>query len=383
MKILRSCLTLACLAGALCGAAVAAPPRLSIVDLSGISDAESSTLVDINNHGAGIGWAQDGFMTRPFLYSPSTGVQDFGTLVGAAPTASLSLFDINDRGQVVGEWDGRAFQYASATGVEFLSSGEPGASGAALRINEAGQVALRHHGGSFLYTPGQGEMPLPLSLNGGGSLNNAGATAGIALPDPSDYSVGHAARSDAQGNLTDLGTLGGSNSYANDLNDAGDVVGYSWLPGNVPGTLPFRALAGGVMAPLDLGSFDATGWIVAASTISNDGLITGFYYPDDLSGPSSAFLYHDRFGFVDANALLDAEDAAAWRIVQVGRFNDAGYATIFGSLNGQGRAALVHFSTPVPEPGLALLLAVALPLVGRGLARRQARDAFEDPGRAA
>jgi probable HAF family extracellular repeat protein len=51
--------------------------------------------------------------------------------------------------------------------------------------------------------------------------------------------------------MTDLGTLGGTHSWAVDINPAGQIVGYSYLPGNR--TLRAFVYEKGTMT--DLGTF--------------------------------------------------------------------------------------------------------------------------------
>ncbi len=62
------------------------------------------------------------------------------------------------------------------------------------------------------------------------AINNAGQVVGFS------YTVGdaeqHAFVWDSVGGMTDLGTLGGTVSVALAINDAGQVVGYSYTPGN-------------------------------------------------------------------------------------------------------------------------------------------------------
>ncbi len=62
----------------------------------------------------------------------------------------------------------------------------------------------------------------------------------------------HAFVWDSSTGMTDLGTLGGANSYATGINDSGQVVGYSELPGTTI-THTFIWTANGGM--VDIGTF--------------------------------------------------------------------------------------------------------------------------------
>ena len=106
---------------------------------------------------------------------------------------------------------------------------------------------------------------------------------------------------ETQYTITDLGTLGGSLSYAYGINDSGQVVGVSWITGN---------------------------------------------------STSHAFLY-DGGNMIDLNTLLPT--GSGWVLKSAYGINDSGQIVGYGSINGSSdeRAFLM---TPVPEPTTLLLL---------------------------
>jgi probable HAF family extracellular repeat protein len=86
--------------------------------------------------------------------------------------------------------------------------------------------------------------------------------------------------------MKDLGTLGNNQSYGTAINDDGQVVGYSNIPGDVYAYHAFR-YADGAME--DLGTLG--GGYSRATGISDSGQVTGF--SGTRSGETHAFLYSD------------------------------------------------------------------------------------------
>jgi len=81
------------------------------------------------------------------------------------------------------------------------------------------------------------------------------------------------------GTLNDLGTLGGSNSFALSINDSGDVVGYADTTGNAASDA--FLYTSGTMYDLNALIPAGSGWNLSiAESISNTGYITGYgtYY---------------------------------------------------------------------------------------------------------
>ena len=193
----------------------------------------------------------------PTLAAPLYAITGLGTLGGDFTAA----YGINNSGEVTGlstvaNGDSHAF-ITGPNGIGMTDLG--GFKG--LAINQIGQVIFGDNGGTIYVTgpngvsasPLGGTSPNSLGFQGSfgfgfGTVNASGQIAGtkdsqgnILMDGPSIHGgtnngpVGsHAFVTGPNGfGLTDLGTLGGSNSFARGINDEGQVVGGSNLAGTV------------------------------------------------------------------------------------------------------------------------------------------------------
>jgi probable HAF family extracellular repeat protein len=191
-------------------------------------------------------------------------------------------------------------------------------------INESGQVAGTYcvstpcNSHAAIWTPGSGVLDLG-TLGGTSSyafaINNAGQVAGYS------YTAADAERhaflwTPGHG-MQDLGTLGGPASFARGINDTGEVVGDSYLPGG--GTHAFLWTPGRGMQDLGAmpGSWDRTSSI--AHDINNAGQVVGESINPVLGEMGSrAFLWTGGAGMRDLGSLgLPGSTAYA--------INDAGH----------------------------------------------------------
>ncbi len=184
---------------------------------------------------------------HPFIRPAAGPLQDIGTLGGP----SAEAHDINASGLVVGvsEENGgiqdRAYIWQPGVGMTGLTA-TWGTPIRAFGINDAGQVAgtANHNtSGTHAFVTIGGDAKDLGTLGGAVSIatevNDLGEVAGysyITIPPNTITQFFHAFRwKDANGNgqsdageMLDLGVLSGDkNSYAHDLNDSGVVVGYS------------------------------------------------------------------------------------------------------------------------------------------------------------
>ena len=269
----------------------------------------------INASGQVTGWIRlGGGVQHPFFYDGATvadlgftgkgfGINAAGHVVGNPAflwngTTKTDLvggdggYGINASGQVAGESGGRPVMW---TGTTQISLGTlPGAvsfpDGTAQGINDLGQVTgiarnINTNFRAFLYTAGTGMTDLG-TLGGtdsfGFAINNSGQVTGWSNPFGSG-TVAHAFLYTAGTGMIDLGTLGGSSSKGFGINAAGDVIGMRALTGNASeafiyteGTMydllsllvPGSGVSGLSINPLG-NSINDSGQIVATGTIGN------------------------------------------------------------------------------------------------------------------
>ena len=212
--------------------------------------------------------------------------QDLGTL-GAPYTVPT---DINDLGQVVGWsrqdfaapahaffWDRGTMQDLGE--VVVFGSSQPTFN--QVRINQRGQVlGIRPEGGAFLWDNG---VTQTVALDFASGLNDEGQVAGWVWHDSAGVRMRRAAVWE-NGVVTELGTVGGAESWANGISNSGWVVGGSLTGPNEFGTAERHAFRwrDGVMEDLgrsgETSSGRPVGW---EGTLVNE--------PGQVAGKSSDF----------------------------------------------------------------------------------------------
>ncbi|TAH39632.1 MAG: DUF3466 family protein [Planctomycetota bacterium] len=277
---------------------------------------------------------------------------------GAGSSYGLS---INSSGDVVGFDDvGRALVW-SGGGVHVL----PGLGGTyhgALAVNDAGQIVGRSTTASgdehaFLWQAG---ALLDLGTLGGAysaayAINQAGQVAGgSGLAGGRQHSFLW-----ENGQMRDLGTLGGRLATAYGINDNGLVAGGSWIAGP---NLYEHAFLRNARGMVDLGTLQGPAGNSRALDVNNRGQVVGWSsYPGSVYPESHAFLYRDGV-LHDLNDLI--APGSGWVLEAATSINDAGQIAGYGQF-GAGpwrRAFLLEPAERVP----ALLDAAANELVLSG-----------------
>ena len=336
-------------------AVAAANPIYTVTGLGGLGG--PSTGYAINSSGAVAGWAQNPSGNQQAFVSTPGGLQ----ALSPAGTDGYA-YGINNAGTVVGT----TYVNGTAHGTIWSPSGatDLGANSYAMAINNSGEV-VGGNGGAFKVVNGQMQsLATPQGIGwsaaygvnadgtvvGDGQLANGNFRGMIWGPD---------------GSVILLGTLGGNSSQATDVNNSGEVVGFSTV---ASGYQHAFSMLDAMM--IDLGTLG--GGSSYAYGINDSGEIVGYSYL--ANGGQSAFLYVDGT-MLDLNSLLP--DNSGWDLLSAYGINASGQITGEGLFDGQLSAFLLTDPpagpfgiTPVPEPGelwivVAVLAAACLRAYGK------------------
>jgi probable HAF family extracellular repeat protein len=226
-----------------------------LVDLGTLPGGSESRATRVNNRGQIVGWADttsiqsgaDSGIRHAFSWTQAGGMVDLGTFGGSASTAAA----VSDSGQVVGFSDlasgaWHAFLWTQAAGMRDLGT-LGGSTSDAHAINDDGQVV------------------------GQSTTAKNGPT--------------HAFSWTQAGGMVDLGTLGSGISIARGVSNNGEVVGYSNTAKNGP-THAFSWTQAGGMVELDPLPGDSSSY---AEAVNDSGQVVGWSV--DAAGHSHAALW--------------------------------------------------------------------------------------------
>jgi probable HAF family extracellular repeat protein len=201
-------------------------------------------------------------------------------------------------------------------------------------------------------------------------INNAGQIVGYSTTagEASAYATEW-----VNGLAINLGGLGG-NSAASGINQYGQVVGWSYLPGNqggqgvdwtyVPGTGVEHAVLWSDGTTQDLGTLG--GGTSFAEAINSAGEVVGA--STTAQGNEDAFAWSATTGLLDLNSLILG---SGWHLTEATAINSEGDIVGYGTHNGNTEAFLLT-PTDVPEPASILMFGTGL--LGLGYRLRKTRS---------
>jgi len=165
-------------------------------------------------------------------------------------------------------------------------------------------------------------------------LNDSNRVHGLAREDLVSPNISKAVIYD-NGNLYEIGTLGGTDSHPYDMNEQGEVVGVSQ---DSAGNFKAYSYSNNIMRQLDdLGGF----WSSAFGMNDNGEIVGGSYNP---SYQLHAFINKNGVT-TDLNDLIDP--ASGWTLTYGWDINNNGLIVGVGTINGESKPFLL---TPVNEP---------------------------------
>jgi probable HAF family extracellular repeat protein len=304
------------------------------LSLLGTLGGASSQAFDINNAGRAVGWSNPGgalsSYARSFITAPgSLAMADLGQLPTGGIGAATYAYAINSSGQTVG--------YSYINGYDTIRAFVTGANGAGMTA----LGALDPRGASIAY-----------------GINDVAQVVGNADVQTGGQWCKHAFITAAGAvGITDLGTLGGTCSYANDINNSGQVVGYSSLSN--PNLQHAYVTGANGQGMTDLGTLFGGAAASQALGIDDAGDVVGW---SDVPGSSRrAFIAFAGGALVDLNSLvLGGLDSGLTEAVDI----NARGQIIANSIGGHAYlltpVADTQLPGSVPEPASLSLAVLAL-----------------------
>lgn len=315
-----------------------------------------TTVSGLNELGQVAGSIGSGGLSRGYLWSPAGLVQANGPGDQAFATA------INNAGTLAGytvlpDFDFRSFTYrdGSTTPLQIFGSSFHYASAINDAEQLAGAYALNGDLRAYRYSNGSA---LDLGTLGGSfssanGINSAGDVVGFSSLDDDDV-VSARAFLYANGVMRDLGALGEGNvSEATAINDRGQITGHSWVAGNSHAFLYEQG------AMRDLGTLG--GRYSFAYDINNAGQVVG-WSNDPNDEFNLAFLYEGG-SMLDLNTLIDP--GSGWVLLEARGINDRQQIAAFGCrADVCGGVLLDPAPQPIGEPAPIMLVLSGLGLMG-------------------
>lgn len=315
--------------------------RYEVVDLGLLPGIPTTEAVALNAKRQVVGLADA--PVRAFFWDRGQ-FTDMGTLGGTLALAR----GINQRGEAVGTSTLAGDQVARAFVWRAGQSGDLGTLPGGVHsfgyaMNDRGQVVGTADDGSghlhmFLWQRRTGMVDLgTLSLGGDPdstlpeAINNRVQIVGVAL-NAEGFPRGFLWD---RGAMIDLGTLGGSDSAASDINDAGVIVGDASTADDLH-SYAVRWTQGQIEYLGTLGEWSQ------ARAINNRGQVVGWSKATD--GRAHAFLWQGG----TMTSLNDLIPASGWSLIVANDINDAGDIVGMGMLNGERHAFLLTPRRPVP-----------------------------------
>jgi probable HAF family extracellular repeat protein len=244
----------------------------------------------INNHGQIVGKARSDANANHAVLWDTTGAHDIGTLPGGAFSFAQ---DINDNGVIAGSSGAahgqHAFTWTTGGGMVDNGSQNPNSNQALAGWNAINNNGLLAGTSYILLSPFKASMghlgdTMPTQISPPGQFSNGMALAvndaGTIVGWQSAPSGGspHAAIFDGHGGFQNLGSFGLSDSWAEDINESGVIVGRAFGDDGT-GTFVNKAYVhqDGQMTDLMSVLTNGTGWteLFSASAISDNGVIVG------------------------------------------------------------------------------------------------------------
>lgn len=294
----------------------------------------------VNSSGYAGGFAN----SSGLIWSPSGVMTKLGTLGGTSAQVQL----VNAAGHFVGvstraNGTTGAFLYRGDPALTMVDLGTLGPNMQPKGINASDQIVGTFYSASnvaraFIYSNGvlTNLGTLGGSESYGVGITDAGVVGGVSR-NAADFF--HAFVRDSAG-LVDLGALGGYASYIDLVSPAGPMAGHAYMNDQSVRTFVYE---NGALTTLD--TFGDEGWVQMFPTAVNaSGQVAGNY---TTSGYSTFFLYTGGKVY-DLHALLPA--GSPWTITSVLALNDRGQLLLTAR---NGNQSAVFLTDPIPAGGWA------------------------------